>query len=77
MTATATLQTYTRNDGPKVTTTYTRADLGIDTAVVASTPDGRWEARLHYGPEAEEYDSHMVDLESTADQLAIRHSASF
>ena len=77
MDATAKLQTYTLNDGPSVTTTYTRADLGINTAIVASTPDGQWVARLCYGPEADEYATRTVDLESTADRLAVRHSASF
>jgi hypothetical protein len=45
------LQTHSLNDGPCSTTTYTRSDLGIDTATIASTPDERWLARLLHGPE--------------------------
>jgi hypothetical protein len=78
MNATATdIQTHTLSDGPKVTTTYTRADLGIQTAVISSLPDGRWEARLHYGPEPDEHDSETVDREATADRLAVQHSLTF
>lgn len=78
MTATATnIQTHTLSDGPKVTTTYTRTDLGILTAAIASRPDGQWEARLHYGPEPDEHDSETVDREATADRLAIQHSLRF
>jgi hypothetical protein len=32
------VQTHTLNPGQETTTTYTRADLGIDTAVTAATP---------------------------------------
>jgi hypothetical protein len=76
MNATA-LQTHTLNDGPQVTTTYTRTDLGIDTALIASRRDGRWEARLYYGPEPDEHDSETVDREATADRLAVEHSLTF
>jgi hypothetical protein len=74
---TATLQTYTLSEGRSSTTTYTRADLGIDTAVIASTSDGRWVARRYYGPEPDERTGETVDLESTADRLATEHSLSF
>jgi hypothetical protein len=74
---TATLQTYTLSEGQSVATTYTRVDLGIDTAVIASTPDGRWVARLCYGPEPDESTSETVELEGTADRLAIEHSLGF
>ena len=76
MNATA-LQTHTLSDGPQVTTTYTRADLGIATARIASLSDGRWEARLYYGPEAGEHFSETVDREATADRLAVEHSLTF
>jgi hypothetical protein len=76
MNATA-LQTHTLNDGPQVTTTYTRTDLGIDTALIASRRDGRWEARLYYGPEPDEHFSETVDREATADRLAVEHSLTF
>lgn len=76
MTAT-TLQTQMLAFGSEVTTTYTRTDLGIDTAVITRLPDGRWEARLHYGPEPDEHDIETVDREATADRLAVRHSLSF
>jgi hypothetical protein len=76
MNATPALQTHTLNDGPRVTT-YTRADLGINTALVANTPDGRWVARLYYGPEPNEHFSETVDRESTAERLAIEHSLTF
>lgn len=72
-----TLQTHTHNEGQRVTTTYTRADLGIDTAVIASTLDGQWVARLYYGPKPDEYTSEIARLESTANRLAIEHSLSF
>lgn len=71
------LQTQTLAFGSEVTTTYTRTDLGIDTAVIASLPDGRWEARLHYGPEPDEHHSETVDREATADRLAVQHSLTF
>ena len=77
MNATAALQTHTVNYGPQVTTTYTRTDLGIDTALIASRRDGRWEARLYYGPEPDEHDSETVDREATADRLAVEHSLIF
>lgn len=76
MNATA-LQTHTLSYGSKVTTTYTRADLGIDTATIASRRDGRWEARLQYGPEPDEHDTETVDREATADRLAVQHSLTF
>jgi hypothetical protein len=71
------LQTHTLNDDQHATTTYTRADLGIDTAVIARNPDGSWSARLLYGPEPDEDTTETVELESTADRLATRHSLSF
>jgi hypothetical protein len=77
MNATAHLQTHTLSDGPQVTTTYTRADLGIDTALIASRNDGRWEARLYYGPEPDEHISETVDRGATADRLAVEHSLTF
>lgn len=78
MPATAThIQTHTLSDGPKVTTSYTRTDLGIQIAVIASRPDGRWEARLHYGPEPDEHDSETVKNEAAADRLAVQHSLTF
>jgi hypothetical protein len=76
MNATA-LQTHTLSFGSEVTTTYTRADLGIDAACIASRRDGRWEARLYYGPEPDEHDSETVDREATADRLAVEHSLTF
>jgi hypothetical protein len=75
--STTDIQTHTLNDGPKTTTTYTRADLGIQTAVIASRGDGRWDARLYYGPEPDEHDSETVDREATADRLAVEHSLTF
>ncbi len=71
------IQTHTLNDGPRVTTTYTRTDLAIDTATITNTPDGHWTAHLHYGPEPDERTSQTVSLESTADRLAIEHSLTF
>lgn len=71
------LQTHTLSYGAEVTTTYTRADLGIDTALIASRRDGRWEAHLYYGPEPDEHFSETVDREATADRLAVEHSVSF
>jgi hypothetical protein len=76
MNATA-LQTHTLSFGSEVTTTYTRADLGIDTALIASRRDGRWEARLYYGPEPDEHDTETVDHEASADRLAVEHSLTF
>lgn len=76
MTATA-LQTQTLAFGSQITTTYTRTDLGIDTAVITSRRDGRWDARLHYGPEPDEHDIETVDREATADRLAVQHSLTF
>ncbi len=71
------LQTDTISDGPKVTTTYIRADLGINTAVIASRSDGRWSAHLYYGPQEHERFSEIVDREATADRLAVEHSLTF
>lgn len=76
MTATA-LQTQTLAFGSEVTMTYTRTDLGIQTAVIASRRDGRWDARLYYGPEPDEHDCETVDREATADRLAVAHSLAF
>lgn len=76
-TMTAALQSHTLSDGPRVSTTYSRADLGIATALIANMPDGRWVAHLYYGPEPDEHTARTVDLESTADRLAIEHSLSF
>jgi hypothetical protein len=76
MIATA-LQTQTLAFGSEVTTTYARTDLGIDTALIASRRDGRWEARLYYGPEPDEHFRETVDREATADRLAVEHSLTF
>ena len=71
-----TLQTNTLAYGGQITTTYTRADLGIDTAVIfQERPGGPWMARLYDG--ADEPTSETVALESTADKLATEHSLSF
>lgn len=71
-----TLQTNTLAYGRQVTTTYTRADLGIDTAVISQDrPGGPWTARLYDG--TDEPTSETVTLESTADKLATEHSLSF
>jgi len=71
-----TLQTNTLAYGGQITTTYTRADLGIDTAVISQErPGGPWTARLYDGPE--EHTSETVALESTAEKLATEHSLSF
>ncbi|MFZ1153937.1 MAG: hypothetical protein WAN93_03425 [Solirubrobacteraceae bacterium] len=64
-------------NGSRVTTTYTRADLGIATALIAGTPEGHWEAHLYYGPEPDEHDIETVDREATADRLAVQHSLTF
>jgi hypothetical protein len=71
-----TLQINTLAYGGQVTTTYTRADLGIDTAVISQErPAGPWMARFYDG--ADEPTSETVTLESTADELATEHSLSF
>jgi hypothetical protein len=71
-----TLQINTIAYGGQVTTTYTRADLGIDTAVISQDrPGGRWVACLYDGPE--EHTSETVALESTAEKLATEHSLGF
>ncbi len=71
-----TLTINTLADGGRVTTTYTRADLGIDTAVISQDrPGGHWVACLYDGPE--EHTSETVALESTAEELATEHSLSF
>jgi hypothetical protein len=57
-------------------TTYTRADLGITTAVVVRGPSGL-EARLYYGPEADEYDAVPAALPDEADRVAVSHSCRF
>lgn len=57
-------------------TTYTRADLGITTAVVVRGPNGV-EARLYYGPEADAYDAVTAELPDEADRLAVGHSCRF
>jgi hypothetical protein len=72
----ASLQTHTLNDGERTTTTYSRADLGIDTAIITNTTKRRWTVHLLDGPEPDERTSHTVELESTADQLATQHSLS-
>jgi hypothetical protein len=77
MTATADLQAHTVSNGSRITTTYTRTDLGIDTAVIASRRDGRWDARRYYGPEPDEHDIETVDSKSAAERLAIGHSLAF
>jgi hypothetical protein len=71
-----TLQINTLAYDGQVTTTYTRADLGIDTAVISQErPGGPWVAHLYDGPE--EHTSETVALESTAEELATEHSLSF
>jgi len=77
MNATAPLQAHTARLGSQITTTYTRADLGIATALVTGTPGGQWEARLYYGPEPDEHDTETVDSEPAAERLAINHSLIF
>jgi hypothetical protein len=72
-----TLQTHTLNDREHTTTTYTRADLGIDTAIITNTPERHWTVHLLHGPEPDERTSHTVKLEATADKLATHHSLSF
>lgn len=57
-------------------TTYTRADLGITTAVVLRKASGV-EARLYYGPEPDEYDAVPAELPDEADRLAVSHSCRF
>ncbi len=57
-------------------TTYTRADLGITTAVVVPAASGV-EARLYYGPEDDEYDAVPAELPDEADRLAVSHSCWF
>lgn len=66
------LQIQTSAAGP---TTYTRADLGIATAVVTRGANGL-EARLYYGPEADEYDA-VPGAPEEADRLAVSHSCRF
>jgi hypothetical protein len=56
--------------------TYTRADLGITTAVVVLGPSGV-EARLYYGPEADEYDAVPAEMPDEADRVAVGHSCTF
>jgi hypothetical protein len=75
--STSHIQTHTLSEGQRVTTTYTRADLGINTAVIESRRDGRWNARLYYGPEDNEHDCETVDREATADRRAVQHSLTF
>ena len=71
-----TLQINTLAYGGQVTTTYTRADLGIDTAVISQErPGGPWMAHLYDG--TDEPTSKTVALESTAEKLATEHSLSF
>jgi hypothetical protein len=67
------LQIHTSAEG---CTTYTRADLGITTAVVVRGASGV-EARLYYGPEADEYDAMPAELPDEADGLAVGHSCRF
>ena len=66
------LQIHTSAAGCK---TYTRADLGITTAVVVRAASGV-EARLYYGPEPDEYDAVPAELPE-ADRLAVSHSCRF
>jgi hypothetical protein len=73
MTAEPDLQIHRSTAGP---TTYTRADLGITTAVVVRGPSGV-EARLYYGPDADEYDAVLADLLDEAERLAVSHSCRF
>ncbi len=70
-----TLAIQTLAYGGQVTTIYTRADLGIDTAVISQDrPGGPWTARLYDG--GDEPTSETVTLESTAEKLAAEHSLS-
>jgi hypothetical protein len=77
MNATADLQAHTVRNGSRVTTTYTRAELGIATALVCGCIEGQWEARLYYGPEPDEYDAETADSRYAAERLAIGHSLTF
>lgn len=77
MNATADLQAHTTRNGSRVTTTYTRADLGIATALVTGSPEGQWEARLYYGPEPDEHDTETLDSKAAAESRAISHSLAF
>jgi hypothetical protein len=71
-----TLAIQTLAYGGQITTIYTRADLGIDTAVISQErPGGPWAARLYDGPE--EHTSETVALESIAEKLATEPSLSF
>ena len=71
-----TLTIQTLAYGGQVTTIYTRADLGIDTAVISQErPGGPWMAHLYDG--TDEPTSETVALESTAEKLATEHSLSF
>jgi hypothetical protein len=71
-----TLQINTLAYGGQVTTTFTRADLGIDAVVISQDrPGGPWVACFYDG--ADEPTSETVALESIADQLATEHSLSF
>lgn len=71
-----TLAIQTLAYGGQVTTIYTRADLGIDTAVISQDhPDAPWVACLYDG--TDEPTSETVALESTAEKLATEHSLSF
>jgi hypothetical protein len=71
-----TLAIQTLAYGGQVTTIYTRADLGIDTAVISQDrPGGPWTAHLYDG--GDEPTSETIALESTAEKLATEHSLSF
>lgn len=74
-TGTSTLQAHTLAENGRVSTTYTRADLGTNAVTVSNTPDGRWIARLYESPD--EHTSVAFDLESAADRAATEHSLAF
>lgn len=71
------LQLHMLVEGEQVKTTYTRADLGIDTAVVVGSAGGRWRARLFDGPEAGQSSCETFGSEAAADHAATAHSLSF
>lgn len=55
-------------------TTYTRTDLGIATAVIEPGTDAPWVARLYYGPESHEYNAAPALDRDEADTIAVGHS---
>jgi hypothetical protein len=71
-TAEALVQTHT--PAGSHSTTYTRADLGIVTAVIEPGTDATWAALLYYGPESHEYDTAPARSREEADTIAVGHS---